>query len=50
VEHYTGRCAIARHRRSPSQHAAKSEMERAIEVFARSPNGGLIVTGSGLAI
>jgi putative ABC transport system substrate-binding protein len=26
------------------------EMERALEVFARSPNGGLIVTGSGLAI
>jgi putative tryptophan/tyrosine transport system substrate-binding protein len=25
------------------------EIERAIEVFARSPNGGLIVTGSGLA-
>jgi putative tryptophan/tyrosine transport system substrate-binding protein len=26
------------------------EIERAVAVFARSPNGGLIVTGSGLAI
>ena len=27
-----------------------AELQRAIEAFARSPNGGLIVTGSGLAV
>jgi hypothetical protein len=26
------------------------EIERAIAAFARSPNGGLILTGSGMAI
>jgi len=35
---------------SPINVRAADEIERAIADFARSPNGGLIVTGSGLAI
>jgi putative ABC transport system substrate-binding protein len=35
---------------SPISGHVESEFERAIAAFARSPNGGLIVTGSGLAI
>ena len=30
--------------------ATQAEIERAVEAFARSPNGGLIVTASGLAV
>ena len=35
---------------SPISARADSELERAVATFARSPNGGLIITGSGLAI
>ena len=35
---------------SPISARDDSEFERAIAAFARSPNGGLIVTGSGLSI
>jgi len=35
---------------SPISARTDSEFERAVAAFARSPNGGLIVTGSGLAI
>jgi putative ABC transport system substrate-binding protein len=34
---------------SPINVRDAAEIERAVTAFARSPNGGLIVTGSGLA-
>jgi putative ABC transport system substrate-binding protein len=41
--------AVARFGGEPLNTRDAGEIERAIAVFARSPNGGLIVTGSALA-
>ena len=44
-----GRGAVARGGGEPGQRARRGEIERAVAAFARAPNGGLIVTASGLA-
>ena len=46
VRRHPGRGAVARSGGEPDQRARRGEIERAVTAFARSPNGGLIVTAS----
>ena len=50
VRRHPGRGAVAQGGGKPDQCARRGEIERAITAFAHAPNGGLIVTASGLAI